>query len=136
MGIFQAGMSQNTVAETVGTNQKTMSLLWRRFQTTWSIFVDRFGGGNVMVWGGICGGNRIRLVVVNNTLTAQSYRDEILSPVVLPYIRNNGPCLTFQQENATAHTAWTTRVFLNENNVDILDWTSKNPDLSPIEHWN
>lgn len=58
-----------------------------------------------MVWGGICGGNRIRLVVVNNTLTAQSYRDEILSPVVLPYIRNNGPCLTFQQENATAHTA-------------------------------
>jgi len=25
---------------------------------------DRFGGGSVMVWGGICGGNHTRLVFV------------------------------------------------------------------------
>lgn len=96
--------------------------------------VDRFGGGSVMVWGGICGGNRTRLVVVNGTLTSQRYRDEILSPVVLPYLRTNGPGLTFQQDNATAHTARATREFLNQNNVDMLDWPSKSPDLSPIEH--
>lgn len=262
VGMLQAGMSQNAVAATVGTSQKTISLLWRRFQTTgstddrprsgrprvttpredrqirllhlrnrfltavdsaqnalgrrissqtvrnrlkrcglkarrpykgteltdrhktsrrnwarhhlrfrvqdWSrvLFsdesrfslkfadgrtrvwrrrgerfagccvteVDRFGGGSVMVWGGICGGNRTRLVVVNGTLTSQRYRDEILSPVVLPYLRTNGPGLTFQQDNATAHTARATREFLNQNNVDMLDWPSKSPDLSPIEH--
>jgi hypothetical protein len=94
--------------------------------------VDIFGGGSVMVWGvgGICGGNRTRLVVVNGTLTSQRYRDEILSSVVLPYLRTNGPGRTFQQDNATAHTARTTREFLNQNNVDMLD----SPDLSPIEH--
>ena len=34
VGMLQAGMSQNFVAATVGTSQKTISLLWRRFQTT------------------------------------------------------------------------------------------------------
>lgn len=87
-----------------------------------------------MVWGGIYGGNRTRLVVVNGTLTSQRYRDEILSPVVLPYLRTNGPGLTFQQDNATAHTARATREFLNQNNGDMLDWPSNSPDLSPIEH--
>lgn len=97
--------------------------------------VDIFGGGSVMVWGGICGGNRTRLVVVNGTLTSsQRYRNEIFTPVVLPYLRTNGPGLTFQQENAIAHTARTTLEFLNQNNVDMLDWPSKSPDLSPIEH--
>ena len=36
VGMLQAGMSQNAVAATVGTSQKTISLLWRRFQTTGS----------------------------------------------------------------------------------------------------
>lgn len=36
VGILQAGMSQNAVAATVGTYQNTISLLWRRFQTTGS----------------------------------------------------------------------------------------------------
>lgn len=58
--------------------------------------VDRFGGGSVMVWGGIWDGNRARLfVVVNGTLTSQRYRDEILSPVVLPYLCTDVPGLTF-----------------------------------------
>uniref|UniRef100_K1QTA7 Transposable element Tcb2 transposase n=1 Tax=Magallana gigas TaxID=29159 RepID=K1QTA7_MAGGI len=96
--------------------------------------VDRFGGGSAMVWGGICGGNRTRFVAVNGTLTSQRYRDEILSPVVLPYLRTNGAGLTFQQDNATAHTARATREFLNQNNVDMLDWPSNSPDLSPLEH--
>lgn len=34
VGMLQAGMSQNAVAATVGRSQKTITLLWRRFQTT------------------------------------------------------------------------------------------------------
>lgn len=44
VGILQAGMSQNAVAATVGTYQNTISLLWRRFQTTGSTD-DRPGSG-------------------------------------------------------------------------------------------
>lgn len=46
--------------------------VWRRcgecFVGCCVIEVDRFGGGSVMVWGGICGGNWIRFVVVNGIL--------------------------------------------------------------------
>lgn len=36
VGMLQADMSQNAVAATVRMSQKTISLLWRRFQTTGS----------------------------------------------------------------------------------------------------
>lgn len=36
VGMLQAVMSQHAVAATVGTSQTTVSLLWRRFQTTGS----------------------------------------------------------------------------------------------------
>ena len=42
--------------------------------------------------------------------------------------------LIFQQDNVTAHTARITRAFLNQSNINVLDWPSKSPDLSPIEH--
>ena len=32
-----------------------------------------FGGGSVMVWGGICGQQRIDLIVTDRTLTAHHY---------------------------------------------------------------
>ena len=87
-----------------------------------------------MVWGGIYGVRRTRLVIIDGNLSAQRYRDEILTPVVIPFLRANGPGLTFQQDNATPHTAGLTRTFLAQNNVNVLGWPSKSPDLSPIEH--
>ena len=47
---------------------------------------DRFGGGSVMVWGGISLEGRTDLhVIANGTLTAVRYRDEILRAIVRPY---------------------------------------------------
>uniref|UniRef100_K1QHF1 Collectin-12 n=1 Tax=Magallana gigas TaxID=29159 RepID=K1QHF1_MAGGI len=44
VGMLQACMSQNTVAATVGTSQKTISLLWKSFQNT-EYTDDRSRGG-------------------------------------------------------------------------------------------
>ncbi len=41
---------------------------------------DRFGGGGIMVWGGIMGGNKTRLIVIRGNLNARRYIDEILTP--------------------------------------------------------
>jgi len=95
---------------------------------------DRFGGGSVIVWGGICGGNRPRLVVVNRNLTGARYRDEILRPVVVPFLQRHRPGAIFQQDNATSHTCHVSRTFLRQNNVQVLDWPARSSDLSPIEH--
>lgn len=95
---------------------------------------DRFGGGSVMVWGGICGGRKTRLLVINGNLNAQRYINEVLVPEVIPFLRQNGPNLNFQQDNARPHVARVVNDFLNQNNVDRLPWPALSPNLSPIEH--
>lgn len=94
--------------------------------------VDSFGGGSVMVWAAISHTGRSTLVLINGSLTALRYRDEILQEHVLPIMQNND--LIFQHDNARPHTARLTISFLRDNNVSVLPWPSKSPDLNPIEH--
>ena len=41
---------------------------------------DRYGGGSLMVWGGISVRSRTELFVLNETLTGQRYINEVLQP--------------------------------------------------------
>ena len=46
---------------------------------------DRYGGGSIMVWGGICLDGRTELHVINRgSMTAIRYGDEVLQPIVRP----------------------------------------------------
>ncbi len=40
----------------------------------------------------------------------------------------------FQQDLAPAHTAKSTKRWLNDHGVGVLDWPAKSPDLTPIEN--
>ena len=64
-----------------------------------------FGGGSVMVWGGITAHGRTPLVVVAGNLTGIRYRDEIVQPYVIPFIQAQANNVTFQQDNARPHVA-------------------------------
>ena len=83
-----------------------------------------------MVWGGISHGVKTPLVVIQGNLTAVRY--QVLMPHVLPLV--NAHNLTFQHDNARPHVARVCRDFLNQNNVQVLDWPPYSPDLNPIEH--
>jgi hypothetical protein len=61
---------------------------------------DRFGGGGVMVWGGISHVGKTNLKIVVGNLNGIRYRDEILAPNVLPFIRTHHFNHVFQQDNA------------------------------------
>ena len=41
---------------------------------------DRFGGGSVRIWVGICHDGRTQLKIVQGTLNAVKYRKDILGP--------------------------------------------------------
>ncbi|KAJ8395660.1 hypothetical protein AAFF_G00028970 [Aldrovandia affinis] len=62
---------------------------------------DQFGGGSVIVWGGISLEGRTNLhVLANGTLTAVRYRDEILRLILRPYTGAVGPGFLLVQDNA------------------------------------
>ena len=47
-----------------------------------------WGGGSVMVWDGISWRYKTSLVVIDGHLTARRYIDEVLEPVVVPFLQN------------------------------------------------
>ena len=87
-----------------------------------------------MIWGGITARRRTNLAFVEGNLTAVRYRDNILATEVVNFLNQNGPGITFQHDNARPHTARVTQAFLQQQNIDVVPWPSKSPDLNPIEH--
>ncbi|GFX88400.1 transposable element Tcb1 transposase [Trichonephila clavipes] len=85
----------------------------------------------VTVWGAISWDTRSSLVVLQGTLTAHRYVDDILTPIVLPMLSSR-PGAIYQQDNARPHTARLSQQCLQ--GYDVLPWPARSPDLSPIEH--
>ena len=80
---------------------------------------DRFGGGSVMVWGGIMGRWKTNLIVVQGNLNAQGYINQILHPEAVSFLQRHGPAM-LMHDNARPHVARICRQFLNRNYVNIL----------------
>ncbi|KAM9417893.1 LOW QUALITY PROTEIN: secreted phosphoprotein 24 [Salvelinus alpinus] len=80
-------------------------------------------GGGVMVWAGISYRQRTQLHFIDGNLNAHRYRDEILRPIVVPFICRHH--LMFQHDNTQP---------LEAENVPVLPWPAHSPDMSPIEH--
>jgi transposase len=59
---------------------------------------------------------------------------DLLRKMLLPLVCSS-PDLIFMQDNAPAHTAKYTKDWLNENNVRVLSWPPKSPDMNPIENF-
>ncbi|GFW97003.1 HTH_Tnp_Tc3_2 domain-containing protein [Trichonephila clavipes] len=85
----------------------------------------------VTVWGAISWDTRSSLVVLQGTLTARRYVDDILTPIVLPMLSSR-PGAIYQQDNARPHTERLSQQCLQ--GYDVLTWPARSPDLSPIEH--
>ncbi|GFS90176.1 DDE_3 domain-containing protein [Trichonephila clavipes] len=103
--------------------------VWRRTgQRSDPAFIVAISQG--VTWGAISWDTRSSLVVLQGTLTARRYVDDILTPIVLPMLSSRKGAI-YQQDNARTHTARLSQQCLQ--GYDVL----RSPDLSPIEHvWN
>ena len=87
----------------------------------------RFGGGSLLVWCEM-------MIVIQGSLNARRYIDDVLRPRVTQFLHNKGSGVTFQSDNARPKTALITRQFLAQNNVDVLSWPAVSPDMNLVEH--
>ena len=90
-----------------------------RFADNCLIERDQFGGGSVMVWGGIMGRRKTNLIFVQGNLNAQGYINQILQPEAVPFPQRHGPAVSMH-DNARPHVAGICRQFLNRNKVNLL----------------
>lgn len=94
-----------------------------------------YGGGSVMVWGGISMEARTDLVLVNDgRLTANRYITNILEPHVVPFAPFIGDDFVLMHDNARPHIARVVQNYLEEVNIETMNWPPRSPDLNPIEH--
>ena len=86
-----------------------------------------------MIWGYFSVKNVGKISVIDDKMNAQKYKkilqENLMSSVEsleLPYD------YIFQQDNDPRHTAKSTKKWLSENNINVLQWPSQSPDLNPI----
>ncbi len=90
---------------------------------------------SVMIWGAISSAGFGPLCFLKTNVIAQIYQ-AILEHFILPSTDQHfkDADFIFQQDLAPAHTAKSTRSWLNDHVVGVLDWQANSPDLNPIEN--
>ena len=76
---------------------------------------------------------KTQCVVVRGNLNALRYSNEMLTPVCIPHLQNNGR-MRLMHDGTPSHTARATRALLQANRINAPSWPSLSPDLNPIEN--
>ncbi len=90
---------------------------------------------SVMIWGAMSSAGVGPLCFLKTNVTASVYQ-YILEHFMLPSADQlfKDADFIFQQDLAPAHTAKSTKSWLNDHGVGVLDWPANSPDLNPIEN--
>ncbi|GFV44773.1 transposable element Tcb2 transposase [Trichonephila clavipes] len=95
----------------------------------------RFGGGGVLVYAAISIDGRTDFYIIRDgPLTAHRYRDEILIPIVVPYIAAIGDDFILMDDNSRPHRANLVEDFLFEEGIVRMEWPAYSPDMNLIEN--
>ena len=87
-----------------------------------------------MIWGACSVLGKSDLVVLVGRQNSEDYIHTV-SGSLLPFEHlNHGTDFTYQQGNASIHVSKRSTEFFNEENIELLDWQSRSPDLKPIEN--
>jgi hypothetical protein len=99
--------------------------------------VERWGL-TLDVWAGISSRGKTALAFYEGTLNAEDYQtilEDKLLPVAQEWFSDEKIAWEFQQDKATAHTAKSTKRWLEEHGVaEVAGWPTKGDDINPMEN--
>lgn len=88
----------------------------------------------IMVWGMITFDGLLYLMEIEGKIKADTYCHLILDnamPILADAMQDDKAY--FQQDNATIHNSAYTSSYLRDNNIRVLSWPARSPDLNLIE---
>ncbi|GBM94867.1 Transposable element Tc1 transposase [Araneus ventricosus] len=114
-------------------------MIWRepgtRYRAPNIVKRDHYRGGGLLVWAEVATNYRTDLYVfAGGCVTAVGYRDEILHPLVRPFIAAMGTNAIFMDDNARPHRVRLVRSYLESATIPQMAWPARSPGLNPIEH--
>ncbi|KAG2468483.1 TC1A transposase, partial [Polypterus senegalus] len=129
--------SDETKIELFGVNARCQ--IWRKPGTAHhqanTIRTVKHGGDSIMLWGCFSAAGTGRLVRIKGKMTAAMYRDildeNLLQSALDLRLERR---FIFQQDNDPKHTAMISKQWLQDNSVNVIEWSSQSQDLNPIEH--
>ncbi len=90
---------------------------------------------SVMIWGAMSSAGVGPLCFLKTDVTAPIYQyilEHFMLPSAVQLFEDTD--FIFQQDLASAHTAKSTKSWLNDYGVGVLDWPANSQDLNPIEN--
>ena len=87
-----------------------------------------------MVWGAMCrnGVAALSFLPPGTTMNGPKYVQLLSEKLKLHMQVHN--CKIFMQDGAPCHRSKVAKNFLNDNNIQLLEWPGNSPDLNPIEN--
>ena len=87
-----------------------------------------------MVWGAFSASGKSQLAVLRGNHNSECYQNT-LRDYLLPFAqRCHRADWIFQQDNASIHTSGSTKKWFEDNELTVMDWPAKSPDLNLIEN--
>ncbi|GBN12594.1 hypothetical protein AVEN_265512-1 [Araneus ventricosus] len=104
-------------------------MIWREPGTRYRASDTR--GGGLLVRAGIATNGRTDLYVFDGgSVTTVRYRDEILHPLMRPFIAAMGTDAIFMDDYARPHRARLVRSYLENETIPQMAWPARSPDLN------